>query len=246
MGTLSAIALLMCGGGDAEPVVWSLRSPQSRHGANLLLRRRRRLPSPLSEEEPNFVLLLVLIFSGALLTPSPVDAQISPLQWEVRAGAFLPTSDLTGAQGFEGAASTAASFGVHFVLRSGLFSYVAGFSEHRFGCGARCGEAADFVSTAWDVGVRVNVREEGIIPWVSLGASAAVYDAHVGAGGVATRESSDRGWGYEAGAGVLIPVRGPFLLNPGIRYGSNAADFASRGGLGTRYFVADVGFVLAF
>ena len=190
--------------------------------------------------------VLVILVLGILLTPNLADAQISPLQWEARVGAWIPNADLVGAQGFEGAASTDASFGVHFVLRSGLISYVAGFSEHRFGCGAQCGEVVDFVSTAWDVGVRVNVREDGMVPWMSLSASAAVYDARVGTRGAMARESSDRGWGYEVGAGVLVPVRGPFLLNPGVRYGRNNADFDSRGRLETRYFVADAGFVLTF
>ena len=71
---------------------------------------------------------------GSLLIPSRGGAQISPLQWEVRGGAWIPNADLVGARGFEGAASSDASFGVHFVLRSGLISYVVGFSEHRFGC----------------------------------------------------------------------------------------------------------------
>ena len=184
------------------------------------------------------------LLAGVLLTPILTHAQISPFQWEVRGGAWIPKADLTGAQGFEGAASADASFGVHFVLRSGLLSYVAGFSEHRFDCGAQCGTAVDFVSTAWDLGVRVNLREEGIVPWLSLGTSAAVYGAHLG--GAVDDESSGRGWGYEVGAGVLIPIGGPFLLNPGVRYGRNDADFAPRGRLETRYFVADAGFVLAF
>ena len=193
------------------------------------------------------VALLAIAWSGMLLTPARADAQISPLRVEVRAGAWIPTRDLVGAQGFEGAASADVDFGVHFVLRSGLLSFVAGFAEHRFGCATTdCGEAVDFVSTAWDLGVRVNLRERGIVPWVSLGATAALFDAHVGAGGGVVREASDRGWGYEAGAGFLVPVGGPFALNPGVRYGRSDVDFAARGTIKTRYVIADVGFVLAF
>ncbi len=190
---------------------------------------------------------LAIMLVGSLLNPSRGVAQISPLQWEVRGGAWIPNADLVGAQGFEGAASADASFGVHFVLRSGLISYVVGFSEHRFACPQiECGEAVDLVSTAWDLGMRVNIRADGIVPWVSLGASAAIFDARVDTGTGVQRESSDRGWGYEAGAGFLIPVGGPFALNPGVRYGRSDVDFASRGTLETRYFIADVGLVLAF
>jgi len=47
---------------------------------------------------------------------------------------------------------------------------VADFSEQRFGCtAAQCNEAVDFVSTGWDLGGRVNFREAGMVPWVSLG-----------------------------------------------------------------------------
>jgi hypothetical protein len=169
------------------------------------------------------------------------------LQVEARGGAWIPTSDLVGASGFAGAASADASFGVHFVLRSGLISYVVGFSEHRFGCTAgECGETVDFVSTAWDLGIRVNFRSDGIVPWVSLGATAALFEARVDTGSGVQPESSDRGWGYEAGAGVLIPVGGPFAINPGVRYGRSDVDFTSRGTLETRHVIVDLGLVLGF
>jgi hypothetical protein len=185
------------------------------------------------------------VLFGMLLIPFRGDAQISPFQLEARGRAWIPTVDLAGATDFEGAASPDASFGVHFVLRGGMISYVVGFSEHRFGCEvAECGGAVDFVSTAWDLGVRLNLRQSGIVPWVGLGASAASNQATTPAG--VTQASAGRSWGYEAGAGVLLPVGGAFALNPGVRYGKNDADFASRGRLETRYIVADVGFVLGF
>jgi hypothetical protein len=190
---------------------------------------------------------LALLLAGSFLIPGRGDAQISPLQVEARGGAWIPTSDLVGASGFSGAASADASFGVHFVLRSGLISYVVGFSEHRFGCTAgECGETVDFVSTAWDLGIRVNFRSAGIVPWVSLGATAALFEARVDTGSGVQPESSDRGWGYEAGAGVLIPVGGPFAINPGVRYGRSDVDFTSRGTLETRHVIVDLGLVLGF
>jgi opacity protein-like surface antigen len=163
-------------------------------------------------------------------------------------GAWIPTADLVGGPGFDGKGSADVSFGAHFVLNMGWISYRAGFSEHRFGCNqAQCGEAVDFVSTAWDLGVRVNIRQEGIIPWVGLGATAALVDAHVGAGPGGVREASDRGWGYEVGAGLLVPVVGPVSINPGVRYGRVDVDFAlPRGTLETRYITADVSVVLSF
>lgn len=206
---------------------------------------RSGFPRAASAALPTAALAVLLV--GSLLIPSRGGAQISPLQVEARVGAWIPTTDLAGAQGFEGAASADVSFGVHFVLRSGLISYVVGFSEHRFGCTAgQCGEAVDFASTAWDLGIRVNLRSAGVVPWVSLGATAAIFDARVDTGTGVQREESDRGWGYEAGAGVVIPVAGPFAINPGVRYGRSDVDFASRGTLETRHIIADLGFVLGF
>jgi hypothetical protein len=178
----------------------------------------------------------VIVLLGSLIIPTRGDAQIYPLRLEARGGAWIPISDLVGARGFEGAASGDASFGVHFVLRGGLISFVIGFSEHRFVCTAvQCDEAVNFVSTAWDLDVRLNLREVGIVPRVSLGATVALFDARVETGGVVAREDSDRGWGYEAGAGVLVPVGGPFALNPAVRYEQSDVDFASRGPMETRY-----------
>jgi len=189
----------------------------------------------------------VILLIGMLLIPGRSDAQISPLVLEVRGGAWIPTADLQGAQGFSGAASPGASFGVHFALRRGLISFVAGFSEHRFGCDQlECGEVVDFVSTAWDLGLRLNFGSGGIVPWVSLGGSAALVDAHVDTGGAVVTEGSDRAWGYEVGAGVLVPMGGVFAIEPGVRYGRSDPDFATRGELETRYMVVDLALVLTF
>ena len=240
---------------EFQKVPVSLRIPES-----LLLRHTTRpsrsdherrdhtiRPSRSDHERRDHTAALLILLLGTLVIPIRSEAQITPLQVEARGGVWIPTADLVGAQGFEGEASTDVSFGVHFMLNSGLISYVAGFSEHRFGCAeAQCGEAVDFVSTAWDLGVRVNLRRTGITPWVSLGATAATFAAHVETGGVVTTENSDLGWGYEVGAGVLVPVGGLLAINPGVRYGRGDVDFASRGTLETRYIVADIGLVLAF
>lgn len=43
-----------------------------------------------------------------------------------------------------------------------------------------------------------------------------------------------------------LPIGGLLALNPGVRYGRTDVDFASRGTLETRYFIADVGLILEF
>ena len=228
-------------------IVWSSRSSRAIESTESLLRHNTTRHRGSDDWRRDRTAAFLILLLGTLLIPIRGEAQIPPLLLEVRGGAWIPTADLVGAQGFEGEASADVSFGVHFMLRSGLISYVAGFSEHRFGCTQiRCGEAVDFVSTAWDLGVRLNLRQAGIVPWVSLGAIAALFDARVETGNDVAREGFDRGWGYELGAGVLVPLGGPFLVNPGVRYGRSDADFGPRGTLETRYIIADIGLVLAF
>ena len=70
--------------------------------------------------------------------------------------------------------------------------------------------------------------------------------AHVETGTGVVTEDSDLGWGYEVGAGVLVPLGGPFFVDPGVRYGRSDVDFASRGTLETRHIIVDLGLVLTF
>jgi hypothetical protein len=90
------------------------------------------------------------------------------------------------------------------------------------------------------------------MPWLRVGAIAALLETDLGTaastGTTATtvREESDRAWGFEVGAGVLIPVADRFGLSPGVRYGRVDLDLASCGVLRERYVVVDVGLVLGF
>ena len=115
----------------------------------------------------------VIVLLGTLLVPTRVDAQIPPPPVGSAGGAWIwiPTSDLVGAQGFEGAASTDASVGVHFVLRSGLISYVWLTSVNSASIARRPSAMRRWTSypRGGTLGGRVNFREAGMVPWVSLG-----------------------------------------------------------------------------
>ncbi len=188
----------------------------------------------------------------SVIVASPLRAQLSVMQMEVNGGASIPVGDFAGTNGWEGEAAAGAGFGVHFALTSGHLGYLVGFSEYRFECPeAGCGAETDLVSTAWDVGLRINLRTSGVVPWLRIGAVAALLEADLGtpASGATpstVREESDRGWGIEAGAGILIPVAERFGLSPGVRYGRVDLDLASRGVLRERYLVVDLAFVLGF
>jgi hypothetical protein len=196
-----------------------------------------------------FLALLWLALPGALA------GQLSPIQLEVNVGAAVPVQEFSGPEGFEGEVETGASFGVHFVVGQRRLSWYVGFSEHRFGCSAdACVNAEEIVSTGWDVGVRLNVLRGPVVPWVQAGLAAYVSRGQFvpGFGAIAPPgplvSESDRGWGFEAGAGVLISVAPRFALNPGVRYTSVDPTFAGRnfGPLNSKFVVVDVGLVLVF
>ena len=193
-----------------------------------------------------------LVIMMGWFAPSALRGQLSVMQMEVNGGSSIPVADFAGVAGWEGEASAGTSFGVHFALAGGHVGYLVGFSEHRFGCAEdACGAETDLVSTAWDLGLRINFRSSGVVPWMRVGAIAALLEvdltsAPTGETATTVREESDRGWGFEAGAGVLIPVADRFGLSPGVRYGRVDLDLASRGVLQERYVVLDVAFVLGF
>ena len=109
------------------------------------------------------------------LTPLVLEGQPSVVQMEVNGGASIPVAEFAGVEGWEGEASTDASFGVHFALTSGRLGYLVGFSEHRFKCpNVGCGAETDLVSTSWDIGLRINLRTSGVLPWLRLSAVAAL------------------------------------------------------------------------
>ncbi len=176
------------------------------------------------------------------------------MQVEVNVGAGVSVQDFGGRDGVEGEAGNGATFGVHFALstRSYLTWYV-GFSQHRFGCdGTACGAVDDIVTTSWDVGARVNLLSGPVVPWIRAGVVSHLAELDftvVPVGGsppVTVRMESDRGWGFEGGAGVMITVAPRLAINPGIRYSRVTTALDGIGDLGMRFLSIDLGFVLGF
>ena len=188
--------------------------------------------------------------------PPVLSAQISPLQVEVRGGAAVPAQEFADPGGLAGEADPGASFGVHFSLAQGHLSWYVGFSESRFACGgAACGE--DFVSTGWDLGVRLNLASGPVIPWIKIGTTAQIAEGRLtdplldplpGEVVPTFPAESSRAWGLEVGAGVMLRVAERFGLNPGVRYLTVNTSFSGRdvGALNIRAWVVDLGLVLGF
>ena len=176
------------------------------------------------------------------------------MQVEVNVGIGVPVQEFAERDGFEGEAGDGATFGVHFALttRSYLTWYV-GFSQHRFGCGGTtCGVVEDIVTTSWDVGARINFLSGPVVPWIRAGVVS--HLAELGSTGlpagsstpVTVRLESDRGWGFEGGAGVMITVAPRLAINPGVRYSRVTTEFSGIGDLEMRFLSVDLGLVLGF
>ncbi len=110
----------------------------------------------------------------------------------------------------------------------------------------------EVVTTSWDVGARINLLSGPVVPWIRAGVVShlAELDSTDGpAGGsspVYTRQKSDRGWGFEGGAGVMITVAPRLAINPGVRYSRVTAAFDGIGDLEMRFLSIDLGLVLGF
>jgi hypothetical protein len=187
---------------------------------------------------------LVLVLAG-LVAPTSARAQ-APLALEVRGGAFVPVAGFRTGPEQGGRLGWGPSFGLGFALeRSDGLHLLLGFSQHRVDCADDgCGGEGEYVSTAWDLGARLDMGSGVSVPWVRLGLTfprvernrPEPFDDDV----------TSLGLGAEAGAGVRLGVAGRFHLSPGIRFGLVDADLPSGGTLRMRYLAADVGLVVGF
>lgn len=171
----------------------------------------------------------------------PLQGQ-STLVVEGRAGIATPAgSPPTGwAERGSGAAT-----GVHFALRRGARHYLyIGFSQIRTPCDGQ-GCSGDQVSTQWEGGVRLDLRTEGVVPWLRLGAITPSIEGvpSADAGGF---ELSDRGWGGEVGGGVRLPIAERISVGPGIRFLAARASVGSAESVTLRWIVMDLGLTVGF
>ena len=208
-----------------------------RLGMNPLPRRRARLRM----RKAVFLLVFLLLVAGS----PDLCGQEGPLGYQIRAGGTLPLGGFRKAEeGWEGGVGGAVSFGMGFSVSVwGPFHVYMGFSQDRFICDKEvCPPGAKWVSTGFDVALRGVFGAGRIRPAVQGGfhlprVEGEILDAR--------DQTSDRGRGYEAGAGVLIRIGERTSLNPGARYGEVDVLFADSGTLKMRYLVVDLGLVLA-
>lgn len=189
----------------------------------------------------------VLLAALLLALPVAARAQAAPLVVEVRGGASVPFGSFADGgrvgEGVEGGPS----FTVDFALaRSSRRTLTLGFSQHRFGCeAAGCSADGSYVATGVNLGLRFNLVPTGdVVPWLRLGGRSVRVE--LPERGSHPAGTSKLGFGGEVGAGIYIGAFQSFALNPGFRVAAVNTELPGGELLRMRYWVADLGFALAF
>ncbi|MBT8335637.1 MAG: hypothetical protein KJO11_03470 [Gemmatimonadetes bacterium] len=184
---------------------------------------------------------------GSAVLPGEAAGQAS-LVVESRAGVSIPSGGFSEGPG-GGRLAAGPTVGIQFGVLRGRRTYVTlGFAQVRTDC-SRDGCRSRWVSTQWNGGVRVELGDGGAVPWVRAGIVSPTVE------NVALRPAaddpirdgtSDRGWGGEIGAGMRFPLSERLSLSPGARWVAVDVGRAGEDDLQMRYWVADVGIVVAF
>lgn len=188
---------------------------------------------------------LLLLLAPAALLAHPAAAQTVEL--ELRGGASVGSYGATAA-GRQDEPGPAFAATLHYAPVPRLSTYL-GYSRSGFGCTeAFCGGAeVSLASSGVEGGVRWTLPLP-LRPWLragivshSLALTATPEDA------APVRETTSRGFGVEAGAGVEVPLTPRISLAPGLRYlrydVRSAADGSRSDGVAV--LVGDVGLRVA-
>lgn len=181
--------------------------------------------------------LLVALFVSA----STVASAQGRWTVELRGGPAFPTktfagSDLKTGFGFEGT--------VAFRIMPHLAAY-AGWDWHRFGESSGAGSNAHAEETGYAFGLRFEhpLGNTGS-PMVRIQAGGTYDHVEIESGAGDVIEDSGHSLGWEAGAGIILPLGEKWRLVPGARFRALSADF--EGALGAadtdlRYVAIEIG-----
>ncbi len=186
---------------------------------------------------------------GLSFGPSLLSAQEGSYAFQIRGGGTLPVAAFRDdAQGGEEGAGSGTSLGMGFTFPLNRFigGYL-GFSQHRFACDEDvCPKGKAWISTGFDLALRVVVGDRRIRPWVQGGLHTHRIEGRVSGGGKVRSTNSAGGSGFEVGGGILVQVGERMSLSPGVRYGSGEVPFSVRPTMRLRYLVLDLGLVVGF
>ena len=186
---------------------------------------------------------------GLSFGPNLLSAQEGSYAFQIRGGGTVPVAAFRDdAQGWEEKAGTGTSLGMGFTFP--LYRFIGGylgFSQHRFACDEDvCPKGEAWISTGFDLALRVVVGDRRIRPWVQGGLHTHRIESRVSGQGHVQGLHSEGGGGYEVGGGVLVQVGERMSLSPGVRYGSGDVPFSARPTMSLRYLVFDLGLVVGF
>jgi hypothetical protein len=195
------------------------------------------------------VLLGILVGVASISGPTVLAGQEGSFSFQVRGGASVPVLDFRDQdQGWEGGADSGVSFamGFNFPIPGPTGGHL-GFSQHRFGCdSSTCPEGEKWVSTGFDVAVRLVVGTGRLRPWLQGGLHTQQLEARMWDGPEVAEVTSNVGFGFEAGGGLLVQIGPRMSISPGLRFGSGKVPFSAHPTLRVQYLIADFGLVLGF
>ena len=179
-----------------------------------------------------------------------IMAQEGAFAFEIRGGGVLPIGSFRSGKGeWAGMTRAGSSFGMGFTFPvPGPLGAFLGFGQRRFDCrGSVCADGAEWISTGFDVALRLVVGDRRIRPWLKGGFHSHRLEVSLrGPGGEPDETRSEGGSGFEIGGGLLVAIAERMSLSPGIHYGSGEVPFLGRSALRLEYLVADLGLVLGF
>lgn len=152
----------------------------------------------------------------AVLVPAAAQAQISPFSVEARVGAAIPTGD------FADGVTTGFGFDANVAYRvMPMLELYGGYSWTRFGFDddEEFDEDVNMDDSGFAVGARVMFAGvPGIDPWVRGGVILHQLKTSFSEGPVSGSFTTDRAAGFEAAAGVAIPVAPRVALTPAVTF----------------------------
>lgn len=194
---------------------------------------------------------LALFLSLALLSfPGEGSSQEGAFAFQIQGGWSFPLAEFRqGGEVWQGETGQGPNFGMGFTFPApGPFGAYLGFGQRHFECDSSvCPEGRNWVSTGFDVALRLVLGEGRVRSWLQGGLHTHRLEGRLlEQGGKGSRVTSDGGVGVEVGTGVLISLGERTSLSPGVRFGWGEVPFPDRPTMGLRYLVVDLGILMGF
>lgn len=168
---------------------------------------------------PTLVLAAAGLVAAASVSPPEAHAQ-SRFSLELRGSLNNPVGDFGDEGGLEATGEASLAADLMFNLNDNLTLY-GGYGREMYGCES-CGDDEGLHSQGFEGGVKLLAnRDEGILPWLRAGFVAHDLTADFGPAEV----TSDTGLGFQAAAGVDIPLGEVLSFAPAVRYQTFDAEF---------------------